>query len=46
VGRMIEWWLGELETGKFARNPLTAHNAPRLQLSRPSHTVAASASVS
>jgi predicted metal-dependent hydrolase len=30
VNRMIEHWLQELESGQFARNPLTAANAPRL----------------
>ena|SRR5271165_2427524 len=32
VGRLIESWLGALEAGQFARNPLTATNAPQLAL--------------
>ena len=30
VNRMIEHWLQALEAGRFARNPLTATNAPKL----------------
>jgi predicted metal-dependent hydrolase len=30
VARLVERWLHELEDGDFARNPLTATNAPRL----------------
>ncbi|HZV35287.1 MAG TPA: DUF309 domain-containing protein [Verrucomicrobiae bacterium] len=29
---LIEEWLGELESHDFAKNPLTAHNAPKLHL--------------
>jgi hypothetical protein len=43
---MIEWWLGELEAGEFARNPLRAENSPKLVLSRPVLTVGAPGSIS
>ena len=32
VLRLIGHWLGELESGQFAVNPLSATNAPRLEL--------------
>jgi predicted metal-dependent hydrolase len=32
VLRLIEHWLGELESSQFAVNPLSATNAPRLEL--------------
>ena len=46
VRAMIEWWMGELEAGGFARNPLTAGNAPKLFLSAPRLAVGASVSIS
>jgi predicted metal-dependent hydrolase len=35
VLRLIESWLGNLESGRFTQNPLTPATAPKLRLTQP-----------
>jgi predicted metal-dependent hydrolase len=35
VGRLIQQWLGSLESAQFKKNPLISGNAPKLALEQP-----------